>query len=178
MDKFPTIKTLFYLKRNVSNLDSRLREKGLLNENNSFGKLSDVDKDNAFNRTTDILLKYRIKRMKSHLHHHDKVKDYLDIHIKNLTWHLSRIYHYRNEFVHEAAIKNSIEGVSDNLRSYLVFMLNLLIDYCNSQLQLPKSIPATMDNFFWQYELLCNKCTPEYDKDAFLALQIPESYVR
>ena len=116
--------------------------------------------------------------MKSHLHHSDKVKDYLDVHIKNLKWHLSRIYHYRNELVHEAAIKNSIEGVSNNLRSYLVFMLNLLIDYCSLQLQLANNNPATMDSFFWHYELLWKKCTPEYDKDRLLALKMPESYVR
>lgn len=178
MDKFPTIKTLFYLKRNVSNLDSRLQEKGLLSENDSFGKLSDADVDVAFNSATDILLKYRIKRMKSHLHHHDKVKDYLDMHIKNLKWHLSRIYHYRNELVHEAAIKNSIEGLSNNLRSYLVFMLNLLIDYCIIQLQSSKNTPATMDTFFWKYEYLWDKCTPEYDKNSLLALIMPETYVR
>ena len=178
MDKFPTLKTLFYLKRNVSNLDSRLREKDLLSEYDSFGNLSEADMDVAFNSTTDILLKYRIKRMKSHLHYHDKVKEYLDMHIKNLKWHLSRIYHYRNELVHEAAIKNSIEGVSNNLRSYLVFILNLLIDYCIYTLQLPNSNPATMDNFFWHYELLWNKITPEYDKDRLLALKMPESYVR
>lgn len=178
MEMFPTIKTLYYLKRNVTNLDLRLREKGLLGENDSFGNLSEAQINAAFNGTTDILLKYRIKRMKSHLHHHDKVKDYLDMHIKNLKWHLSRIYHYRNELVHEAAIKNSVESVDDNLRSYLVFMLNLLIDYCNLQVQFPNSTPVTMDNFFWHHELLWDKCTPEYEKDGFLALKMPENHVR
>ena len=178
MEMFPTIKTLYYLKRNVTNLDLRLREKGLLGENDSFGNLSEAQINAAFNGTTDILLKYRIKRMKSHLHHHDKVKEYLDMHIKNLKWHLSRIYHYRNELVHEAAIKNSVESVDDNLRSYLVFMLNLLIDYCNLQVQFPNSTPVTMDNFFWHHELLWDKCTPEYEKDGFLALKMPENHVR
>lgn len=178
MEMFPTIKTLYYLKRNVSNLDSRLQERGLLGENDSFGNLSEAQMDVVFSGTTDILLKYRIKRMKSHLHHHDKVKEYLNKHIKNLKWHLSRIYHYRNELVHEAAIKHSIEGVTNNLRSYLVFMLNLLIDYCYLQLQSPNNTPAVMDNFFWYYDLLWKKCTPEYDKDGFLALNMPRIHVR
>lgn len=178
MEKFPTIKTLYYLKRNVSDLDLRLREKGLIGLNDSFGNLTEEQMDTAFTGATDILLKYRIKNMKSHLHNHEKVEKYLHKHIQNLQWHLSRIYHYRNELVHEAAIKQNIESVANNLRSYLVFMLNLMLDYCNIQLQSPQSFPVTMDNFFWHYELLWLKCTPEFEKDGFLALDNPESYVR
>ena len=105
IEKFPRIKTLYYLKRNVADLDSRLRERGLIGEHESFGELTEPQMDRLFIHTTDILLKYRIKSMKSHLHSHDKVKDYLKRHIQNLEWHLSRIYHLRNELVHEAAIK-------------------------------------------------------------------------
>ena len=177
MQKFPTIKTLFYLKRNVSDLDLRLREKMLIGENDSFGKLTNTQIDDLFNRTTDILLKYRIKCMKSHLHNHEKVEKYQKRHIQNLEWHLSRIYHLRNELVHEAAIKQSIDSVASNLRSYLVFMLNLLLDYCNLQMQHPQDIPMTMDNFFWHYELLWKKCTPEYEKEEFLKLENPTEYV-
>lgn len=178
MEKFPTIKTLFYLKRNVSDLDLRLKEKTLIGENDSFGKLTEAQIDDLFNRTTDILLKYRIKCMKSHLHNHEKVEKYLKRHIQNLEWHLSRIYHLRNELVHEAAIKHSIDSVATNLRSYLVFMLNLLLDYCNLQMQQPQEIPMTMDNFFWHYEVLWKKCTPEYEKEEFLRLEKPTEYVR
>lgn len=166
------------MKRNVSDLDLRLREKGLIGLNDSFGNLTEEQMDTAFTGATDILLKYRIKNMKSHLHNHEKVEKYLHKHIQNLQWHLSRIYHYRNELVHEAAIKQNIESVANNLRSYLVFMLNLMLDYCNIQLQSPQSFPVTMDNFFWHYELLWLKCTPEFEKDGFLALDNPESYVR
>lgn len=178
MEKFPTIKTLYYLKRNVSDLDSRLREKTLIDNDNSFGGLSEDQMDAAFNGTSDVLLKYRIKRMKSHLHNQDKVKEYYTKHIKNLQWHLSRIYYYRNELVHEAAIKHNIDGVTSNLRSYLVFMLNLLLDYCSYQFSMPSATPVEMDNFFWRYELLWMKYTPEYTKEGFLALEIPESIVK
>lgn len=178
IQKFPTIKTLYYLKRNVSNLDSWLKEKKLLDEDNSFSKISEAQMDDLFNSTTDVLLKYRIKCMKSHLHSHEKVKKYLERHIKNLEWHLSRIYHLRNELVHEAAIKQSIESVTSNLRSYLVFMLNLLLDYCHLQMQHPQDPPVSMNNFFWYHELLWKKCTPEFEKDAFLRLENPKDYVR
>ena len=84
MEKFPTIKTLYYLKRNVSDLDLRLREKGLIGLNDSFGNLTEEQMDTAFTGATDILLKYRIKNMKSHLHNHEKVEKYLHKHIQNL----------------------------------------------------------------------------------------------
>ena len=178
IEKFPAMKTLYYLKRNINNLDLRLREKGLLGKDKSFGGLAEEEMDAAYNNTDDVLLKYRIKRMKSHLHDPEKVKAYLDTHAKNLEWHLSRIYHLRNELVHEAAIKHNIEGVSSNLRSYLVFMLNLLLDYCSMLLRQSPKDPMTMDNFFWHYEMLWKKCVPKYDKVDFLKLDIPEFYVR
>ena len=178
IDKFPIIMALYYLKRNVLNLDFRLREKGLIRENDSFGLFTETQMDSIYNNTSDVLLKYRIKSMKSHLHDHEKVKNYLARHIKNLQWHLSRIYYYRNELVHEAAIKQSIESVAENLRSYLVSMLNLLLNYCQLQLTSPHSIPVTMDNFFWHYELLWKKCTPEFNKDEFMSLDMPANLVR
>lgn len=178
MEKLPKIMTLYYLKRNISDLDLRLREKKLLNDNESFGSFTQEQMDKMFEKATDILLKYRIKIMKSNLHSHEKIEKYLKRHEKNLQWHLSRIYHYRNELVHEAAIKQNVESITINLRSYLVFMLNLLLDYCNIQLQSPQNVPVATDNFFWYYELLWLKCTPEYDKDRFLELFIPEELVR
>lgn len=38
-------------------------------------------------------------------------------------------------------------------------------------------VPLTMENFFWYYELLWEKCTPEYDKKSFLDFDIPKSIV-
>ena len=116
--------------------------------------------------------------MKSHLHNRDKVKKYIDNHIQNLEWHLSRIYHLRNELVHEAAIKQSIVGVTSNLRDYLVFMLNLLLDYCDSQNANTFTDAITMDELFWKNELLWKKLTPEYNKEEFMMIQLPKEYVR
>ncbi len=178
MEKFPKMMTLYYLKRNVADLDLRLREKGLISAAESFGNMTVAQMDLTFNAAIDILLKYRIKNMKSHLHDRSKVKEYLDKHMKNLVWHLSRIYHLRNELVHEAAIRQNIEGVANNLRSYLAFMLNLLLDYCKKQLQNPPDERMSMDNFFWHYELLWLKFTPEYQKDEFLSLDVPEELVK
>lgn len=174
---FPQIKTLYYLKRNIEDLDLRLKERGLL-DNQSFASLSDNEIDDAFNQTQDILLKYRIKCMKSNLHHRDKIEKYLKRHIKNLTWHLSRIYYLRNELVHEAAIKQRMDSITNNLRSYLVFMLNLLLDYCKQNYRRRNSNNVVvMDAFFWSNQILWEKCTPEYKKEEILSISMPEKIV-
>ena len=177
-EKFPRMKTLYYLKRNVGDLDAILRRKRLIGVAESFGNTPEAGMDRIFNATTDVLLKYRITMMKEHLHDHNKVKDYLQNHLKHLEWHLSRIYHLRNELVHEAAIRQNMDGVGNNLRSYLVFMLNLLLDYCKQQLVNQRGETVVMDNFFWNYELLWLKNIPEYEKDGFLALTMPDELVK
>ncbi len=177
-EKFPRMKTLYYLKRNVGDLDAILRRKRLIGVAESFGNTPEAGMDRIFNATTDVLLKYRITKMKEHLHDHNKVKDYLQNHLKHLEWHLSRIYHLRNELVHEAAIRQNMDGVGNNLRSYLVFMLNLLLDYCKQQLVNQQGETVVMDNFFWNYELLWLKNIPEYEKDGFLALTMPDELVK
>lgn len=177
-ERFPKLKTLYYLKRNVLSLDKRLTGKGLIDRNASIGSLTELEMDTVFGAANEELLKYRIKSMKSHLHNHDKVKEYLANHIQNLEWHLSRIYHLRNELVHEAAIKQSIVGVAGNLRDYLVFMLNLLLDFCDSQMGHTSNDDITMDDFFWNNELLWKKMTPEYKKEEFMKIQLPKEYVK
>lgn len=177
-EKFPRMKTLYYLKRNVGDLDAILRRKRLIGVAESFGNTPEAGMDRIFNATTDVLLKYRITKMKEHLHDHNKVKDYLQNHLKHLEWHLSRIYHLRNELVHEAAIRQNMDGVGNNLRSYLVFMLNLLLDYCKQQLVNQQGETVVMDNFFWYYELLWLKNIPEYEKDGFLTLTMPDELVK
>ena len=177
-EKFPKLMTLYYLKRNVSSLDKWLIEKGLIETNFSIGTINEAELEAIFEATTQELLKYRIKSMKSHLLNRDKVKKYIENHIQNLEWHLSRIYHLRNELVHEAAIKQSIVGVTSNLRDYLVFMLNLLLDYCYSQNAKPLNDAITMDEFFWNNELMWKRLTPEYNKEDFMKIQLPKEYVR
>ena len=88
--------------------------------------------------------------MKSHLHHKDKVKDYIVNHQTHLLQHISRIYRLRNELVHEAALKQDIENVASNLRFYLVFVLNQMVDYFSEDSTNMKS--KTMLQFFWNYE--------------------------
>lgn len=50
-------------------------------------------------------------------------------HRTNLEWHLTRCYRIRNEIVHDAAIHLNIESITGNLKYYLTYILNGLLDY-------------------------------------------------
>ena len=118
--------TSCYVKRNILNLVDWMKE---------FDCSIDVFKDGSSidsftaKKGLNILMFYRLKRMKKHLHHTDKTVSYIATHRTNLEQHLSRLYRYRNELIHEGAIKQNMENLTSNLRYYLVFVLNLCIDY-------------------------------------------------
>ena len=176
---FPQLKTIFYLKQNVTALDRRLTGRGLIAANTSMGNITEAEMDAAFTAAAnDELLKYRIKSMKGHLHSKENTRIYLKQHIQNLEWHLSRIYHLRNELVHEAAIKESIVGVTVNLRTYLVFMLNLLLQYCDMVANNAQGKQVVMEHFFWHYDLQWKKITPNYDKKDLMNILLPVEYVK
>ena len=53
-------------------------------------------------------------------------------HRNNLDWHLTRCYRIRNEIVHDAAIHLNIESITGNLKYYLTYILNGLIEYLDT----------------------------------------------
>lgn len=57
------------------------------------------------------------------------VKDYLAKHKENLEIHFTRIYRLRNEIIHDAATNTGNEHIASNLRYYLTFILNEVIDF-------------------------------------------------
>lgn len=137
-----------YVKRNLLYLENWMRRENMLNRGENF--MEKINTEEMEWPMENILLKYRIKNMKSHLHHKDKVKKYIDNHQTHLWQHISRIYRLRNELVHEAALKQDIENVASNLRFYLVFVLNQMIDYFSGETANMK--PKSMLQFFWNYE--------------------------
>lgn len=137
-----------YVKRNILYLEHWMTREGMLEDEENLIKMINGDEKEW---TLDkILLKFRFKNMKSHLHHKDKIKEYIDNHETHLLQHISRIYRLRNELVHEAALKQDIENVASNLRFYLVFVLNQMIDYFSDKTANIK--PKSMLQFFWNYE--------------------------
>lgn len=119
-----------------------------IQEDEYYWEKNDVNE--FINSIDNILLKYRLLNMKSHLRNGESIKKYLAQHRKNLEQHITRIYRLRNELIHEAAIKQDIANVTSNLRSYLVFVLNQLIFYFNSSNYDMKS--REMMQFFLTYE--------------------------
>ena len=55
--------------------------------------------------------------------------DYLKKHKENLEIHFTRIYRLRNEIIHDAATDTNNEQIASNLRYYLTFILNEIIDF-------------------------------------------------
>jgi hypothetical protein len=55
--------------------------------------------------------------------------DYIKRHRANLEIHFTRIYRLRNEIIHDAATNTNNEQIASNLRYYLTFILNELIDF-------------------------------------------------
>ncbi|WP_316753733.1 hypothetical protein [Pedobacter gandavensis] len=57
------------------------------------------------------------------------IKKYVEKHQKNSLIHFTRIYRLRNEIVHDAATNTNNESIAANLRYYLTFILNGVIDF-------------------------------------------------
>lgn len=137
-----------YTKRNLLYLENWMKVKNIMNDEDDI--IAKINDDTTEWTMEDILLEYRVKNMKSHLRYKEEVKKYIENHKTHLLQHISRIYRLRNELVHEAALKQDIENVASNLRFYLVFVLNQMIDYFSQDATNAKS--KLMLQFFWYYE--------------------------
>ena len=167
------IMTTCYTKRNWIYLYRRMKQYNLVNEYDCIREV--VNDDDLVDKIDNVLLKYRIKSVKSHMGHSDKLKKYIQKHRTHLLQHISRIYRLRNELVHEAALKQDIENVTSNLRFYLVFVLNQMIEYFSAQTSAEE---RTMLKFFWQYEKYEKNTEKSTDKIAAVnQVKIAESYI-
>ncbi len=77
-------------------------------------------------------------------------KDYLNRHKENLEIHFTRIYRLRNEIIHDAAMNTNNQLIVSNLRYYLTFILNEVIDYL-SQANINGS--SSIEDYFISNEL-------------------------
>lgn len=105
-----------------------------------------------------ILLRYRLQKYRSYFFtHKDKTLDYLKAHQTHIESHLSRLYHLRNELIHEAAIKQDIEDLTSNLKYYLLFLLDQIVEYFRQIPVTERFRKATMEEFFYEFQLWQNK---------------------
>ena len=59
-------------------------------------------------------------------------KKYLERHKENLQIHFTRIYRLRNEIIHDAATNTNNRLIASNLRYYLTFILNEVIEHLSN----------------------------------------------
>ncbi len=143
-----TLLAVNYVKRNVRNLELELIKRRVISEDEH---ITDENIDALIFATDNILLKFRLSKFKSRLFgHKDKRKEYVEAHISNLNNHLSRIYHLRNELIHEAAINQDIEDLTSNLRYYLMTVITRIVAFLSSR---KFSKEVSIEEFFYEMEI-------------------------
>jgi len=141
-DHFINAHSLAYVKRNVHSFKKTISQ--LSQPYQLLVPAYNAANDNCLNQESFYdeiathllndypLLAYRGMKLKQWLFHDGKpanASDYLNNHRTNLEIHFTRIYRLRNEIIHDAATDTNNEQISSNLRYYLTFILNELIDF-------------------------------------------------
>ena len=152
-----------YVARNLQNIETILKTKGILDKDDI---LDETNIDSVIKKTSGLLIKYRLMKFKARLFgHSDKRKDYLQNHRNNLEAHLSRIYHLRNELIHEAGINQDIEDLTSNLKYYLTFLLNQMIVYFSSLPSTGNRTNIKIDEFFYEYQMIIDNIKEDWSID-------------
>ena len=157
---FPPIHSASYIHRNVRGFFTDKRLSTIIRDNktnpNYLIDQSVYQKIQTDHFKKSPLLGYRALNFKNMVEndthsgkHKDVCKDMIKSHHLNLERHLARIYRIRNEIVHEAAKKPNIESIASNLRFYLTFILNSLIEYLyNNPLDIHQQGLVSIEDFF------------------------------
>lgn len=158
-----------YVARNLRHLELILKTKGILNE---ADHIDETNIGTLINNTSGLLIKYRLMKFKARLFtHSDKRKLYLQNHRNNLEAHLSRIYHLRNELIHEAGINQDIEDLTSNLKYYLTFLLNQMIVYFSDLPTTKKRRNIKIDEFFYEYQMIIDNIAEDWSLDKMKQVQ-------
>lgn len=140
-DHFINAHSLAYVKRNVYALEKAVSELSTYYQSlipaytphdTNCWKSNDVYVEIETQLLYDYpLLSYRAMRLKKTFFNGrtPNAVEYLKHHKINLEIHFTRIYRLRNEIIHDAATNTNNEQIASNLRYYLTFILNELIDF-------------------------------------------------
>lgn len=168
-----------YIKRNMTFVNKELKRVNVINQDELFWKKKDEDLKVLIAQLDSPLLSFRLSKMKSRIYGtaaKDKRKAYLKNNEKNLVRHIIRMYRLRNELVHEAAIKQDIHNVTSNLRYYLVFTINQLVDWLlSADAQQRYTGIAEM---MYHYALLREHIEDDYDFDVIMGVGLSDGYIR
>lgn len=182
MKKYLTITHLvIYVKRNLVQFHKDIESADINKEIDSYNdNLDYLQKESTYNKIFENIEKYpllafRANQLKSKLLGKDKRKKHLEQHKTNLENHLIRIYRVRNELVHEAAQIDNIESFTGNLRYYLTFMLNKLLDYfSNISDNNEEQRQLNMNDFFQHQEMIWDNLKSE-NYELKKLLEIPNT---
>lgn len=139
-EHFINAHSLAYVKRNSYSFLrdfeqlSTDQKKGIKSYNNDPACLSSADFYTEIGSSllgSYPLLAYRALKLKKWFFSTKKpnATEYIKKHRSNLEIHFTRIYRLRNEIIHDAATNTNNEHIASNLRYYLTFILNELIDF-------------------------------------------------
>lgn len=159
-DHFIKAHLLIYVKRNLNAFDKSFKKLPALETAKIQAYTGDTYLQNpdfyeqigTLLINTHPLLAYRALKLKEWIFKSGGgfcISDYLKRHEANLHIHLTRIYRLRNEIIHDAATDTNYEQIASNLRYYLTFMLNSIIDH----LYTTKTTNASIEEFFTLNEL-------------------------
>lgn len=99
---------------------------------------------------------------------------YIKKHKENLEMHFTRIYRLRNEIIHDAATNTNSELIASNLRYYLTFILNELIDFLSKTH--PKEI--SIEDYFILNELVLGNIEQNgYPLDQLLSVDCSIGFI-
>ena len=158
-DHFVNAHLLIYLKRNTHTFFKYFNTLPVTIKNSISNYIRDNDNcllDEQFYyqcynalKDTNILLAYRSVRLREWFFTSGNIKKYLNNHKENLLIHLTRVYRIRNEIVHDAITNTNYEHIAANLKYYLTFILNSLMEYlCNCMDE-----EISIENYFTLNEL-------------------------
>ncbi|HCD9235898.1 TPA: hypothetical protein NEG48_002910 [Elizabethkingia anophelis] len=127
-------RNLLSFKRNIKNIDPTSL---LLITEYSTEDNEDIKNENFYEQVcVNLLSKHPLLAYRSHVlknlfftNGKNSAYNYITNHKENLETHFIRIYRLRNEIIHDAATNTNNELIASNLRYYLTFILNEIIDY-------------------------------------------------
>jgi hypothetical protein len=161
-EHFVNAHSLAYVKRNAFSFKKEFGQISLLhqalvpsftsNDSNYLSVESFYNDAGQYLLDTHPLLAYRALRLHKWFFSSGKASnasEYIKKHRKNLETHFTRIYRLRNEIIHDAKTNTNNEHIASNLRYYLTFILNEIIDYFSRN----TGKPITIEDSFIQNEI-------------------------